>query len=280
MIAKHKRINWKRLLLYLALILLAAIWIAPVFTLLATSLKSKKDFYSGLSLFRLPPKIAWDNYKAVFTTGNMLHYMKNDIIICCLKVPLGILLEAMAAFSLTRLKLRHRTGLFIFFIIGMMLPMQAALVPISIVYGKLNLFNTYFGLFFVYVGFGLSFGIMVLRGFFLSIPRELDEAAYIDGCSKTQLFIHVILPLGMPAIATLIISDFLATWNEFLLASIIVTKDEMKTVPTGILNFVGQHGTDYGGLCAGVLFSLIPVLVIYLVFQRHFVSGMAGAIKQ
>ncbi len=269
-----------KILLYAGLILQASIWIAPVFTLLATSLKSKKDFYSGLGLFNMPSHIAWENYMAVLKKGNMLSYMKNDAIICLLKVPLGIFLEAMAAFSLTRLRLRHRTGIFIFFIIGMMLPMQVALVPISIVYKKLNLFNTYFGLFYVYVAFGLSFGIMVLRGFFISIPRELDEAAYIDGCSKMQVFTKIILPVSKPAIATLVISDFLATWNEYMLASIIITKDEMKTIPTGILNFVGQYSTDYGGLCAGVLISLLPVLTVYLVFQKYFVAGMAGAIKQ
>jgi raffinose/stachyose/melibiose transport system permease protein len=197
-----------------------------------------------------------------------------------MKVPLGILLEAMAAFALTRLRVRHRTGLFIFFLVGMMLPMQVALVPISVVFNKLNLFNTYFGLFYVYVGFGLSFGILVFRGFFQSIPKEMDEAAYIDGCNKLQLFTRVILPLAKPATATLLISDFLATWNEFLLANVIITNDELKTVPTGILTFVGQHGTDYGGLCAGVLISIVPVMIVYFVFQKYFVAGMAGAIKQ
>ena len=95
-----------------------------------------------------------------------------------------------------------------------------------------------------------------------------------------QLFTRVILPLSKPAIATLFISDFLATWNEYLLSSIIITKDEMKTVPTGIMSFVGQHGTDYGGLCAGVIISIIPVMIVYFMFQKYFVAGMAGAIKQ
>ena len=206
--------------------------------------------------------------------------MKNDLIICLIKVPLGILLEAMTAFAIARLRMRNRTGVFIFFLIGMMLPMQVALIPISIVFGRLGLFNTYLGLGIVYIGFGISFGILVLRGFMSGIPHELDEAAYIDGCNKTQLFTRVILPLSKPAIATLFISDFLATWNEYLLSSIIITKDEMKTIPTGIMSFVGQHGTDYGGLCAGVIISIIPVMVVYFMFQKYFVAGMAGAIKQ
>lgn len=273
----HSPKTW---LIYLLLVLLALVWIAPAFTLIATALKSKKDFYSGMSLFQLPPQIAWDNFSAAITSGHMFFYMKNDLIICLIKVPLGILLEAMAAFAITRLRVRNRTSVFIFFLIGMMLPMQVALIPISIVFGKLGLFNTYIGLGVVYIGFGISFGILVLRGFMSGIPHELDEAAYIDGCNKVQLFTRVILPLSKPAIATLFISDFLATWNEYLLSSIIITKDEMKTVPTGIMSFVGQHGTDYGGLCAGVIISIIPVMIVYFMFQKYFVAGMAGAIKQ
>ena len=205
--------------------------------------------------------------------------MKNDLIVSGLKVPLGIFIEALAAFALTRLEIRHKTGTFIFFLIGMMLPMQTALVPINVIYSKLGLLNSYFGLFYVYVGFGISFGILILRGFFNGIPRELDEAAYIDGCNKWQLFYKIIFPVAKPAVATLIITDFLSTWNEYLLASVIINDNMKKTVPVGIMTFVGEHGTDYGYLCAGVLISVIPVLIVYLIFQRHFVEGMAGAVK-
>ncbi len=270
----------KTWLMLLGLAVLALMWITPIFTLVATAVKSKKDFYSGLSLFQFPARISWKNFTDALTTGGMLRYMRNDLFVCVLKVPLGIVLEAMAAFALTRLRMRRPTTVFIFFLIGMMLPMQVALVPISIVYNRLHLFNTYFGLFYVYVGFGLSFGILVFRGFFMGIPKEMDEAAYIDGCSKTRLFISIILPLAKPATATLVITDFLATWNEFLLSNIIITDKAMKTVPSGLMTYVGQHGTDFGGLCAGLLIAIVPVMIVYLVFQRYFVEGLAGAVKQ
>lgn len=268
------------LMIYLLLIILALLWITPIFTLLATAIKSKKDFFSGLSLFQFPKQIAWSNFSDAITKGRLLTYMKNDLFVSCLKVPIGILIEAMAAFALTRLNIRRKLGIFIFFLVGMMLPMQVALVPISIIYNKLNLFNTYFGLFYVYIGFGISYGILVLRGFFSAIPKELDEAAFIDGCNKPQLFFLIILPLAKPAIATLVITDFLATWNEYLLSNVIINNTSMKTVPTGLMTFVGEHGTDYGGLCAGVLISIIPVMIVYLVFQKYFVEGLSGAIKQ
>ena len=264
---KSKKII-KKVALYVILILLAVIWIVPMFTLVATAVKSQSDFYSGIGLFELPKNIAWENFVNAITQGRMLTYMKNDLIISCLKVPLGIFVEALAAFALTRLQVKHRTGLFIFFMIG-----------INVIYSRLGLLNTYFGLFYVYIGFGISFGILILRGFFNGIPKDIDEAAYIDGCNKWQLFYKIILPVAKPAIATLIITDFLSTWNEYLLASVIINDNTMKTVPVGIMTFVGEHGTDYGYLCAGVLISVIPVLIVYLIFQRHFVEGMAGAVK-
>jgi raffinose/stachyose/melibiose transport system permease protein len=206
--------------------------------------------------------------------------MLNGLFICVLKVPLGILVEALAAFAITRLAIKHKTGIFIFFLIGMMLPFQAALVPINVIFSRLGLLNTYFGLFYVYVGFGISFGILVLRGFFRTIPQDIDHAALIDGCSKFRLFWNIILPISKPAIATLVISDFLATWNEYLLALVIINDNAKKTVPVGLMTFVGERSTDYGLLCAGVLISIMPVVLVYLIFQRHFVEGLAGSVKQ
>lgn len=275
---KSKKIVQK-IALYSVLILLAVIWIIPIFTLVATALKHKRDFISGLSLFQLPEEIAWDNFYNAITQGRLFTYMKNDLIISFLKVPLGIFVGSLAAFGLTRMNIKHRTGIFVFFLVGMMLPMQTALVPINIIYSKLHLLNTYVGLFYVYIGFGLSYCILIMRGFMLGIPKELDEAAYIDGCNKWQLYFRIILPVSKPAVATLFITDFLSTWNEYLLASVIINDNSMKTVPVGIMTFVGEHGTDYGYLCAGVLVAVIPVMIVYLVFQRYFVEGMSGAVK-
>ena len=270
----------RRVMMYVVLAVIMLIWIAPIYTLIMTSIKTRKDFFSSLSLFSFPHEFAWSNFTNAVAKGRLLTYMKNDLIISCLKVPLGIVVESLAAFALTRLNVKRKTGIFIFFLIGMMLPMQAALVPINVVYSKLNLLNTYFGLFYVYIGFGISYGILIMRGFFRSIPRDIDEAAMIDGCSKWGLFWRIIMPISKPAIATLIITDFLATWNEYLLASVIINENRMKTVPVGLMTFVGEHSTDYGYLCAGVLISLIPVLLVYLIFQRYFVEGIAGAVKQ
>ena len=162
----------------------------------------------------------------------------------------------------------------------MMLPHQMALIPLNRAFSRYNLINNYLGLFVVYTGFGIGYGILVLRGFMRSIPKDLDEAAYIDGCGKLRLYFNIILPITKPAIATVFIVDFLNTWNEFLLQSILITSDSLRTVPNGLMSFIGEYGTDYGLLNAGVLISIVPVLAVYLTFQRYFVEGMSGAVKQ
>ena len=269
----------KRLIFITALLIIGLIWVVPVLSVVFTSIKSKQDFFSGMGLFELPKNPAFSNYVKAVKTGNLFRYMKNGLIISCLKVPLGIFVESLAAFALTRTKIKHSTGLFIFLLAGMMLPMQVALVPINVIFHKLGLINTYFGLFYVYIGFGLSYGILILRGFMRGIPKEMDEAAIIDGCTKWQLYTKIIMPMAMPAVATLVITDFLATWNEYLLASVIINDNLKKTIPVGLMTFVGEHSTDYGLLCAGVVICIVPVLTVYLIFQRHFVEGMSGAVK-
>lgn len=271
---------FRNFLFYIGIFVLAAIWFTPILTIILASMKSLADYYSGMGLFELPERIHWENFTEAVRIGNLFTYMKNGLIISFIKVPIGIFIEALAAFAITRLPIKFKTGIFVYFLLGMMLPMQMALVPINIIYQELHLHNTYFGLFYAYVAFGTGFGILVLRGYFNTIPSEIDDAAKIDGCSRWQLLTRIILPIAKPAIATLFIIDFLGTWNEYLLSSVIIHDNTMKTVSTGLMNFVGEHYTDPGILSAGVLISIIPVLLVFMFFQRYFVEGMSGAVKQ
>ena len=272
--------KYKNVFMYIGLFALAAIWFVPMVTVFLASIKSQSEYYSSMGLFDLPSKIYWPNYIDAWRIGKLGTYMRNGLFVSLVKVPLGIFVEAMAAFALTRLPIKGKTLIFLYFLLGMMLPAQVALVPINIVFNKLHLTNTYFGLFYVYIGFGTGFGILILRGFFRTIPEELDDAAKIDGCNRWQLFTRIILPISKPAIATLFIIDFLGTWNEFILASVIIYDNNMKTVSTGLMNFIGEYSTNQGVLSAGVLMSIIPVLIVFLFFQRYIVEGMSGAVKQ
>jgi raffinose/stachyose/melibiose transport system permease protein len=269
----------KKSIFYVAITIFSIVWLIPIFFVIMTALKTTQDFF-GKPIFSLPEVLHWRNFYDAWVKGNLSLYMKNGLIIAGLKVPLGILISSLAAFYITRVcSKKTGTRIFLFFLVGMMIPMQVTLIPLNIALSRLKLINTYFGLFIVYLGFGIPFGILVLRGFMRTIPKELDEAALIDGCSRFRLYWNVILPITKPALATLMIIDFLATWNEFMLASIFITDNSMRTVPAGLLNFIGQYGTQYGLLNAGVLISVVPVLVVYILFQRFFVQGLAGSVK-
>lgn len=273
---RKKGVSWGR---YVTLIVLSLIWIVPVIAIMLTSIKSSADFFSGLGLFEMPEVFYWENFRVALFEGNLFMYMRNSLIISFVKVPLGIFIAALAAFALTRLNIKFKRGIFIFFLIGMMVPFQIALVPLNTFFSNHGLINSLGALTYVYIGFGLPFAILVLRGFFNSIPKDIDEAAYIDGCSKFRLFISIILPISKPALASLFIMDFLATWNEFLLASVLIRDTSRQPITAGLMTFVGEHGTDFGLLSAGVLINVIPVFVVYLVLQRYFVEGVAGAVK-
>lgn len=267
-----------KLLFYFFIISFALVWLIPIFFVMITSLKSSGDLFSN-SLFSLPKEYKWSNLIEAWKEGDLSLYMKNSLFISIVKVPLGILIAALGAFGLTRLNFKWEKPVYLFIILGMTIPFQATLVPLVIMLNKVNLLNSHVGLIILYIGFGIPFATLILYGFFKAIPRELDEAARIDGCSDLFLFIRIILPIAMPAIATLIILDFLSTWNEFLLAQIFLTSDDLKTVTTGIMSFKGQYSTNYPLMMAGVLITVLPVLVVYIIFQKHFVSGFGGAVK-
>lgn len=264
---------------YVALSLFAAVWLVPIMLVIFTALKTPEQLGTTNGLFSVPQPFDWGNLSAAWSIGNIGQYMKNSVIVTAIKVPAGIVVESLGAFALARMTFRFSTPVFIFILIGMVLPVQAALIPLNSLLTQFNLLNNYASLIVIYIGFGVPFGVLVLRGFFRTIPRELDEAALMDGCSYLGLYWRVIMPLSMPAIAALVIFDSLFTWNEFLLAQLFLTDGSMRTVSAGLLAFTSQYTTNYTLLNAGIVLTILPVIAVYLVFQRYFVSGLAGAIK-
>lgn len=266
------------MIFYFFITIFAIIWMIPVIFMVFTAVKSPGELFQS-SLFAIPKGINWGNFVAAWKVGQMGDYTINSLLVACIKVPAGIAVEALAAYALTKMALKRNLAIFLFFLVGMMIPVQATLVPLNIMLKNMHLINTHLGLGLVYIGFGIPFGILVLRGFFRTIPRELNEAAMMDGCSDFKILWKIIIPIAKPAIATLIILDFLSTWNEFTLASVLITKDVLRTIPSGIMAFRGQHSMDYSLLNAGVLISLIPVLIVYIAFQKYFVTGLSGSVK-
>jgi raffinose/stachyose/melibiose transport system permease protein len=267
----------KTIIFYIALILASLLWLAPVITLILTALKDAGDFAVN-GAFSLPKFIRWANFSEAWETG-VQNYFWNSVIVTGVKVPIGIILESMAAFALTHMHFKWADRVFTFILIGLIVPAQMTLVPLTLLMNALNLIDTLTGLTILYIGFGVPFGVLVMRGFFRTVPLAIIEAARIDGCSWFKIFYRIAMPLALPAVVSLCILDGVATWNEFILAQIFLRSDELRTLPLGLVQFSTQFSTQYDQLAAAVLISVVPILLLFLFFQRYFVAGIGGAVK-
>lgn len=265
--------------LWIALCMVLAVWMAPLVFIVFTSLKTEADIL-GNPVFTPPRSFELENYSKAFERGGLLRAVSNSLIIALVKVPLGLLISAAAAFGIARLRFRFSGALLAVIAVGSMVPIQVAIAPLFQVVSSLGLLNTHIGVIMPYIGFGIPYQIFILHGFFRQIPRELDESAKIDGASNWRLFWQILLPLSGPALAALFILDFVATWNEYGMALVLLQDRSSWTVPLAIQGFQSQFTSEYGPINAFTLMSVIPVVIVYLIFQRHFVSGaFAGAVK-
>jgi len=269
----------RRAAFYIILCIVAGIYIFPVVVVILTALRSNADLYSR-GLFALPEKLHWINFVNSWKRGSMSIYLKNSLLVACIKVPLYLLIATLGAFALTKMNFRYEKVALVVILLGMMLPIHVALIPLTIVLSKTRLLDTYQGLILPYLGFTVPFGIFLARGYFKTIPKELDDAARIDGCRDFARYWKIVLPLATPIIATMVIIDFLDTWNELLMALLFIRSNIRRTIPIGLLAYRDRYYADYTLMAAGILISTVPVTTIYLVFQRYFVSGLAaGALK-
>jgi len=266
--------------LYLSLTILALIWLVPIVTVFITSLKSNSDFFSGMGLFDLPEKLQWHNYSDAWSKGHLDRYIRNGLIVTCLKVPISVFISSLLAFALTRLHVRHARGIFIFVLIGMMLPQQAALIPLNIVYSRAGLTNTYYCLILTYLGFGIPLATLVFRGFFRSIPKELDDAARIDGCGTFGVFTRIVLPLSKPIIVVVAIFAITAAWSDFLMPFLLLSGTDKETIMVKLYSFQTSIKTNQIDIIRAVLYSIIPPTILFAVFQKQIMGGvMSGGIK-
>jgi raffinose/stachyose/melibiose transport system permease protein len=262
---------------YIAISVAALIWSSPLFILFFTALKSANDFAQN-GTFSLPQTIELSNFAKAWDIGIRTYFM-NSLVLTLIKVPTGVFICSLAAFALTKMRLRGAQVIFTIFVLGLVVPMQMTLVPLTTLYRHLGLIDSLPGLFFLYLGFGLPLGILILRGYFRSIPDEMIEAAFIDGCSWWDVYWRIVMPVSKPAIVSLLILDGISTWNEFILAQIFIRTQTNRTLPLGVVQFSTEFSTAYELLAAGQIITIMPLILLYLFFQRYFVHGMAGAIK-
>lgn len=233
--------------------------------------------------FALPARPTAQNFSVVMRSGQFGRAYLNSLAIAGGSVILAVAASALAAYAFARMRFHGREILFLLFLAGMMIPVHITLIPLNRLLGHngLNLKNTIFALLGPYVGFSLPISILILRGAFAAIPRQLEDAARIDGCSTWGIFIHIALPLAKPALATVIIFNFLTLWNEFAFALTLISDQAHRTLPLALWQFQGEHGMDIAQTCAALCTAVLPVLLVYLLGQRHIIRGLtAGAIKQ
>jgi raffinose/stachyose/melibiose transport system permease protein len=265
--------------LWLALAVSALLWFLPLYLMFMTSVKSKPDLNSS-SMWAAPGSFEWANYTAAIDTGDFWVTAGNSLLVAVIKVPLGLAIAAAAAFALARIRFKAGRILLMVIAIGSMVPVQIGLGPLFSTMLDLGLLDSLLGLILPYLAFGIPYQIFVLYGFFRGIPDELEESARIDGASTFRIFWQIVLPLAKPALAALFVLDFVATWNEYAMATTLLRSQTQWTIPLAVQSFSTQHGTDYGPMNAFIFMSAIPVLLVYLLFQRYFVQGaLAGAVK-
>lgn len=266
--------------LWLALLVLALVWITPFVFIVFTALKSS-DAVMNTSAFALPTEPDFGNFISAWQRGNFSTTAFNGVIITFIKVPLGLFISAMAAYALAKVPMRFSKVFLALCVFGTMLPFQVMLAPIFKQVNTFGLINTYPGIILPYLAFGVPYQVFILHGFFAAVPKELSEAARIDGASHFTIFRRIFLPVSLPVLSALLILDFVATWNEFAMALVILQDPKMWTLPLGLMNFQSQFQSNYGELNAAIIMTVLPAAIVYLMFQRYFVAGLTtGAVKE
>ncbi|MBA4687968.1 MAG: carbohydrate ABC transporter permease [Candidatus Galacturonibacter soehngenii] len=277
---KHK--NSKRRLpifTYLVLGFWTFISLFPLYFMLTFSLKSNKEIF-GENIIGLPKEWLWSNYEAALTTGNMLKYFLNSFIVTGCTIALTLMASLMASYALTRLIWKGRKTLNQIFMLGLTVPIHAAILPVFIMLRNLRMTNSYQALIIPYTAFALAMAIMICESFIENIPVELEEAACMDGCGVYRIFFQIILPLMKPAFSTIAIFTFLQAWNELMFAVIFISDSNYRTLSVGIQTLSGSYTTEWGPIGAALVIATFPTLLIYIFMSKKIQDSLiAGAVK-
>lgn len=274
--------NRKKTFIRIKIVFLSIIAITqlfPLYWLITFSLKSNAEIF-GENVIGLPRDWRIVNYKTALTDGGILLYFINSVFYSVVTVMVVAVISAMAAYAIARMIWKLRDIVFGIFTIGIMIPAQAALLPLFQIMDKMSLKGGYLGLLIPYIAFGIPMSVMILVGFYKGIPKEMEEAAYMDGCSIFRCFLSIMLPMVKPAVATASIFTFLGTWNELMFANTLVDSSNYRTLPVGIMSFAGQYSTDWGLIGAGMVIATLPTIVIYFLLSNQVQESLvAGAVK-
>ncbi|GAE92210.1 xylose ABC transporter [Gracilibacillus boraciitolerans JCM 21714] len=282
--AANEKSVWIRIgmvFLYICLIIVALFQIYPLVWLAMFSLKTNTEVFGLSPPFSLPQDPQWVNYLNVWENGNINIYFLNSVWITIISVALTLLFASFVTFAITRMNWKLNKLTLGLFMVGLMVPIHSALIPLFAFFLELNIINHPLSLILAYTAFNLPLTIMILLGFYYTLPKEVEEAAVVDGCSVHRIFFQITLPMTTPVIATTAIINMIYNWNEFVFVNTFISSDKWKTLTVGIQNFIGQYSTDWGGaIGATLMISIIPVLIAFLVLSDRIVEGIAaGSVK-
>lgn len=262
----------RRVLLYIVLILIAVIMVVPFLWMLSTSLKTQYDAVKIPPVW-IPDPPRWENYVKLFTEQPMFQFMLNTIKIVFFVVLGQLFFSSLAAYSFARISFKGRNAVFFFYIATLMVPGQVTMIPTYLMFAKAGLTDNHLAL--ILPAFFSAFGVFLLRQFFMSLPRELEEAAEIDGCNPFMTYWRIMLPLVVPAMLTLGVFTLMNTWNDYMGPLIYLSSPEKYTMTLGIAYFKGVYTTQWNLVMAGSIVSVVPILIAYLCAQKYFIEGIA-----
>src|ERR1041385_819225 len=265
---------------YLILSIVVVLVFVPVVILVFGALKTRGEFMTHPYAIPMPPR--WENITSILSKPSYSFWMmlRNSLLVMVATTFGVVLICSLAAFVFARMEFRSKSLAFNLFTLGLMFPINIAILPVYFVLRQMHLIDNLWGVILVQTAFALSGNIMILRGFFTAIPAELQDAAYIDGCTALDFFWRILLPLARPALSAVAALTMIVSWNDLLVPLIVINNDKLWTLPLGTMQFQGQYGQDLALVSAFVALSAIPTIIFYLLAERQIVSGLtAGAIK-
>lgn len=277
--AQKRKLTLKGVLTMIPMLLLAFIQLFPLIWLVDFSLcKSNQLFTSGILVW--PEELQWGNYAKALVGSNFLHYLGNSIVINVLAVILVVLISVMAAFACGRMHWKLSGLVSMLLMMGLMIPIHATLLPNYMIFDRVGILDILFALLIPYVAFSLPQGFFLTSSYMDSVPKELEEAAIMDGCGIYRTLVVIILPMMKSSLTTVAIMTYLNNWNEFVMAMTYLSSPTWKTLPFAILEFTGQYSSDYAVQFAVMTLSALPAIIIYVLLNKHITKGVAmGAVK-
>ena len=273
------KLNNSKILFYISLSIIFIVFFFPFFWIISSSIKSPEEIISKNPTY-FPLSFTIEHYYKLLITSDMLRYLLNSLIVSFSSMIISVILSLLAAYGLHKLKFYGNQLVEQSLLVTYAFPGVILLIPMYLMLSKIGFLNTYFALIIINVTFASPFAVWMLKAFFRMIPNEIEEAAYIDGASRYVVISRIIVPLAAPGIASVSIFCFIISWTEYLFASILISGDDLKTLPVGLAGIVGQYQIDWGFLLSGAVLASLPVIVLFVFIGKYFVSGLTeGAVK-